>query len=227
MSQDIKTIDLGGVNCYLLEGNDTFMLVDCGFANKRTFLEKKLDEAGCRPGKLMLVILTHGDVDHAGNGLSLQNVYAAKIAMHEKDAGMVEHGDMSWNRKDKPDKMAPLFKLISIVAPLFARADDFETFKPDLIIDEGFDLQAYGIDGKVLHTPGHSKGSIAILTGTGDLICGDLLYNFTRPDCLCIDDAVDFKASLEKLKTMNIRTVYPGHGKPFPIDRFWKSYQGK
>jgi glyoxylase-like metal-dependent hydrolase (beta-lactamase superfamily II) len=35
-----------------------------------------------------------------------------------------------------------------------------------------------------------------------------------------IDDMADFHASIEKLKSGRIRTVYPGHGKPFPMDRF-------
>jgi glyoxylase-like metal-dependent hydrolase (beta-lactamase superfamily II) len=52
-----------------------------------------------------------------------------------------------------------------------------EKFTPDLEIDEGFDLSSYGFDGRILHIPGHSKGSIGVLTAKGDLFCGDLFYN--------------------------------------------------
>ena len=51
-----------------------------------------------------------------------------------------------------------------------------ERFNPDLEIDEGFDLSRHWLDGRILHIPGHLKGSIGVLTAKGDLFCGDI-YN--------------------------------------------------
>lgn len=234
MPQEIRTINLGGVNCYLVKTGDGYILIDAGFSAKRADLEKRLESAGCRAGNLKLIILTHGDSDHADNGAYLCDKYHAKIAMHAADAGMVERGDMSWNRKVKPDKINIIFKLMMSLMPLLAKGHKLQTFKPDFTIDEGFDLAEYGFDAKVLHLPGHSKGSIGILTTGGDLstlpsiagpalFCGDLLYNFFgKPGCLYIDDLADFKASIEKLRGLEIKTVYPGHGKPFPLEQFLK-----
>ncbi len=67
MTSEIKTINLGHVNCYLVKTGDGFILIDTGWATKRTELEKELESAGCKPGNLKLVILTHGDSDHVGN----------------------------------------------------------------------------------------------------------------------------------------------------------------
>ena len=102
MTSTIIPIDLGGVNCYLVTAGDGFLLVDTGIASKRAGLEKALEKAGCRPGNLKLILLTHGDIDHVDNGAYLQAKYGAKIAMHADDAGMVEQGNMGWNRKAKP-----------------------------------------------------------------------------------------------------------------------------
>ncbi len=63
MTSEIKTINLGLVNCYLVKTGDGFFLIDTGWATKRTELEKELESAGCKPGNLKLVILTHGDSD--------------------------------------------------------------------------------------------------------------------------------------------------------------------
>jgi hydroxyacylglutathione hydrolase len=53
------------------------------------------------------------------------------------------------------------------------------------------------------------------------LFCGDLIYNFFgKPGCLFINDLADFDASVEKLKKSDVKTVYPGHGKPFPLEQF-------
>jgi glyoxylase-like metal-dependent hydrolase (beta-lactamase superfamily II) len=216
MPTGIKTINLGGVNCYLVKAGDDFILIDTGFSEKRTNLEKELENEGCKPGNLRLIVLTHGDSDHAGNCAYLREKYGAKIVMHSGDSGMVERGDMSWNRKPRPDKFSILFRIMSI----FFRSGKFETFKPDLYIEDGYDLSEYGFDAKVLHIPGHSKGSVGILTSDGDLFCGDLLYNI--PGFLFIDDLTDFDASIEKLKSLKINTVYPGHGKPFSWEQFLK-----
>ena len=218
MPQEITTINLTGVNCYLIKTGDGYILIDTGFSNKRTALEKKLKDLGCLSGKLKLIILTHGDTDHAGNSAYLREKYGAKIAIHTADAEMVERGDMSVNRKTKPDKMSLIFKIISQIFPLFIKPGKFDVFSPDLTIDEDFDLSIYGLNARVIHLPGHSKGSIGVLTTEGNLFCGDLLYNMLGFNC--IDDLSDYRSSIEKLKKLNVKMIFPGHGKPFSMDRF-------
>lgn len=220
MEHELRAINLKGVNCYLLKTGNGFVLIDTGFKSKCALLEKELAESGCKSGDLKLIILTHGDSDHADNAAYLREKYGAKLAMHQDDAGIVEKGDMGWNRKAEPDHMSLLFKIMSRVM----KPGKFVTFKPDLYIDENFDLSAYGLDAKVLHLPGHSKGSIGVLTAGGELFCGDLLYNFFgRPNCQFIDDLEAFNASIDNVKRLNVQTVYPGHGKPFPPQRFIQS----
>lgn len=229
MPQEIRIINLGGVNCYLAKSDVGYVLIDTGFRSKRAKLEQALDAAGCRSGNLNLIILTHGDTDHADNAAYLREKYGAKIALHPVEAPLVERGDMSCTRKAKPDKIGFIFRVMIPLAPLFFKTNAFEYFKPDFTVDEGFDLSEYGFNARILHLPGHSKGSIGILTpndfslqpaGAGPVVfCGDLLYNFIgRPSCQLIDDLADFNASLDQLKKLGVKTVYPGHGKPFPLE---------
>jgi len=224
MSTEIKIISLllpyklGSVNCYLIETDTGYILIDTGGSNKRTDLEKELENAGCKLGYLKLIVLTHGDFDHTGNAAYLRNKFGTKIAMHNGDSGMVERGDMFWNRK-KP------FILIRMMVPILFGFGKKERFKPDLYIEDGYDLSDYGFDAKVLHIPGHSKGSIGILTADGNLFCGDLLENKDKPVLnSIIDDLAAANARVEKLKKLRIKTVYPGHGKLFPIDLYIKKY---
>jgi glyoxylase-like metal-dependent hydrolase (beta-lactamase superfamily II) len=214
MFPDIKAINLGGVNCYLTSCPHGFILIDTGFSAKRSLLLKQIEAAGCKPGTLKLILITHGDADHAGNAAYLREKYGAKIAMHANDSGMVERGDMSWNRKDKPDKMSLIMKVMSSVMKIFVKSGVFEKFKPDLMVDENFDLSKYGFDATVLHLPGHSKGSIGILTKNGDLFCGDMFYNMLGFQY--VDNLTEYDFSMKKLKGMTIRTIYPGHGKALP-----------
>jgi hydroxyacylglutathione hydrolase len=223
LAQDITTINLSGVNCYVIKGGKGCVLIDTGYSNKRTYLEKRLKELGCLPENLKLIILTHGDSDHAGNAAYLSKKYGVKTAIHADDAGMVERGDMGWNRKAKSDKVEPVFRIMMFVMPLFTRTVKFDVFKPDFSVDEGFDLAAYGLEARVIHLPGHSKGSIGVLTAGGDLICGDFVYNL--PGFGLVNNLEDHRASVEKVKKLGVKRFYPGHGKPISMERFQKRYR--
>ncbi len=80
----------------------------------------------------------------------------------------------------------------------------------------------YGLAARVIHLPGHTKGSIAILTEDGQFIAGDLYTNRGKPGLSpYIKDFNEYRRSIEKAKQLmgSIRTVYPGHGMPFAADR--------
>jgi len=79
-------------------------------------------------------------------------------------------------------------------------------------------LLEYGFNATVVHTPGHTKGSIGIITNEGDLFAGDTFTNRVKPDiAVYIESSSELRESIAKLKKMNIKMVYPGHGKPFEM----------
>jgi len=219
MPQSIRTFrlampfHLGSVNCYLLEANSGFVLVDTGISYQRKELEGELEGAGCRPGNLKLILVTHGDFDHTGNAAYLRGRFASRIAMHAGDLGMAEEANMFFNRSRSN-------ALIKALAPRFSGFRKADRFTPDFTVQDGFDLSEYDLDATVLGIPGHSKGSIGVLTASGDLFCGDLLVSSHKPALnSIIDDLAAANASIQKLRSMQIGMVYPGHGEPFPLDR--------
>jgi hydroxyacylglutathione hydrolase len=214
---EIKTISLdlplrmGSVNCYLVKSGDNFVLLDTGGPNQGAALERELERAGCRLGNLKLIILTHGDFDHCGNAVSLRQKYDTKIAMHAGDSDMVEGGDMFYNRKK-----GNMF--LRWLVPIFFGFGKERRFEPDLWLEDGDDLSEYGLEAQVLSLPGHSSGSLGILTPAGDLFCGDLFSNTDQPGLSSIMDDLDAaRASLERLQGLGVKTVYPGHGRPFEM----------
>ena len=207
------------VNCYLVKNGDKYILIDTGRSNKRREIEKEIESAGCRPGDIKLILLTHGDFDHCGNAAYFREKFGTKIAMHRDDSGMVEYGDMTWNRK-KPNV------IIRTIFGLFINLNESDRFKPDITIGDGDELSDYGFEAKVVHIPGHSRGSIGFLTAGGDLFCGDLLANTDKPDIWSIiDDQAAADASIDKLKQFEIGSVYPGHGDSFLMEQFSQNYQ--
>jgi glyoxylase-like metal-dependent hydrolase (beta-lactamase superfamily II) len=219
-------IRLGTVNCYLLKAGAGYVLVDTAFASNRAGLERELEDAGCRPGELKLIIMTHGDLDHTGNGAYLREKYHTKIAMHRYEFGVTENGEEILSRGKMTLPRRVISKITIKVLSLLIRPGRFERFRPDLAVDDGYDLAEYGLDAQVLHLPGHSSGSIGILTADGGLFCGDLLWNMRGPDThQIVDDPAKLKASVERLKSLGVSMVYPGHGKPFRMESFRQAGQ--
>jgi hydroxyacylglutathione hydrolase len=217
MPQTIKPLSTEAmkiaVNCYLIQSGSAFFLIDTGLAKKQNNLTRDLERAGCKPGNLKLIILTHGDSDHSGNCAHLRERFGAKIAMHRGDLMNVESGDMFANKN-----VNPVAKTIARLLFFITGLGTFTHFTPDLFLEDGQNLSGYGWNATVIHLPGHSKGSIGILTPEGDLFCGDLLENTQKPAVNTLGDSFDqMKTSAEKLKGHFIKTVYPGHGNPFAI----------
>ena len=206
-------LGVGRVNCYLVRTTGGDVLIDTGVSGRRRLLEEALESAGCRPGGLKLIAITHGDFDHTGNAAYLRQKYAAKIGMHPADWGMAERGDMFWNRKSGKGA----FK---VIASAFFKLPQADRFAPDVALEEGFDLSPYGLEATVLSIPGHSLGSVGLLTAEGDLFCGDLFESSVQPRINAImDDLAAATASLERLESLPVKTVYPGHGRPFTLDQ--------
>jgi len=203
-----------GVNAYLLKTVAGCFLIDTGMAKSRAKIEKGLLEAGCQPGDLKLIIVTHGHLDHVGNAAYLKDRYGAKVAMHRGDYGMVESGDMFVDAKG-----GVMMGLVGFLMKALGLSD-YERFTPDLYLEDGQDLSPLGLDATVIHFPGHSRGSIGVLTAGGDLFCGDHLVNNDNPARnTLIDNQAEYDVSVERLRTLKIVTVYPGHGKPFQMEQ--------
>ncbi len=217
MSQTVTPLALGSgvfaVNSYRIDTGDGLVLVDTGMRKHRAALEARLRADGGEPGSLKLILITHGDMDHIGSAAYLRGEWGAPIAMHRGDVGMSVAGDMFSGRK-RPNVV------IRTVLSRMARLPRADRFEPDITVDEDSDLSEYGLAGAtVLVLGAHSRGSIALLLADGSLICGDVLENRKRPRIGSImNDKLAAEASVERLKTLAIGTVYPGHGRPFEFE---------
>jgi hydroxyacylglutathione hydrolase len=212
MSAEIKIINLGFVNVFLIKAGESFVLIDTGVAQKWPMLEAELIQAGCLPDKLKLVIITHGDFDHTGNCAQLQRKYNVKIAMHDGDVEMVKTG-VTIERKIN----GIIGRLVMWMGKRMI--GEFDRFQPDILMQDGEVINMYGLTLKIIHTPGHTRGSICVLTDDGRLFVGDILSNKMKPGFSpFIEDEDKLHRSLDILKRVNAKVVYPGHGRPFPFE---------
>ncbi len=217
----VKIIEIrsGINNCYILKDKGAIMIYGCPPKMKSTFL-KRLKESSVDPEEIQLIVLTHGHFDHVGSAKEIQEITGAKIAIHERDRLDLERGFSSW-----PRGVTPWGKISSaIFKPLLKNKMIFPTVEADIILgDAELPLNQYGIPGRILHTPGHTPGSISVLLDSGQVFAGDLAFNrfpFSfRPSLPLYAENIDLvKASWKKLINAGAKTVFPGHGKSFPVE---------
>ena len=99
----------------------------------------------------------------------------------------------------------------------------FPKFKPDILItDKPFPLTEYGINGNIIHTPGHTLGSISVILDSGEAFVGCMAHDGLpfriRPGLpIYAQDIVAIKESWRLLIDKGAKMIYPGHGNPFPV----------
>jgi hydroxyacylglutathione hydrolase len=216
MTTEIISFNLGVTSCYLIIGKEIIM-VDAGMPNKLQLFKKVLSKNKIDPARIKLIVLTHSHFDHCGSANDIRDLTGAKIAIHKSEKECVEHDKVlipkGVNFKGK------------ITQPLiFTFKISFPKFTPDILLDnEPYPLSEYGIDGQILHTPGHTIGSLSVILNSGKAFVGCMAHNgfpFRWKPGLPIY-AQDINAIKENWKTLiekGISFIYPGHGKAFPIE---------
>ncbi|MGD8923064.1 MAG: MBL fold metallo-hydrolase, partial [Candidatus Zixiibacteriota bacterium] len=174
MPPKIHSIRVGINRCYLVK-DDGAILIDAGPPGKINTFRKAFEKFSINPHEIKLIILTHGDLDHAGSAEDLKRLTGAKIAIHRADQQLFEQslfnfppGVTAWG-KSMHAILSPLLKRILHGAP-GAEADI-------VLSDDDYPLTEYGIRGKIIHTPGHTSGSVSVLLDTGDAFVGCMAHN--------------------------------------------------
>jgi hydroxyacylglutathione hydrolase len=192
-------------NCYVVGCNETkeALIIDPGF-DTELVAKRILREADQLELQIKYIVNTHGHSDHiAGNGI-VKKLTAAPILIHEYDAPMLVRAT---------ENLTMLSGLRTVSLP-----------PADRMLHNGDAIEVGEVMLRVLHTPGHSRGSISLL-GADAVFTGDTLWAGTigRYD-LPGGSLEEIKKSLKKLMILpDHMKVYPGHGPTSTIGEEKKS----
>ena len=176
-------------NCYVLMANGEAAVIDPS-ANARVIL----DELERRGAKLRFVLLTHGHFDHILTLDELRDQSGAPCLIHAEDAELLTDSEKNAFRY------------------FFGTSRTWRSAEKTLA--DGDVLTLGGEEIRVIHTPGHSKGSVCYLCDGKILVTGDTLFDASVGRCdLYGGDASALLSSLRKLSTLpRALPIYPGHG---------------
>jgi hydroxyacylglutathione hydrolase len=177
------------------------VLVDTGYISDFDITEHLIKEIGVNLAQTRLIINTHTHCDHIGGNRIIQDRSGCDIALHKV-------GKYSM---DTRDNWATWWRY-------FSQEADFFTCTTALDDEDVVPIGSH--EFQVIHTPGHASDGIVLYNRkTKVLISGDALWEDDIPTITmrvegstCLFDLLD---SLEKLESLDVATVYPGHGRPF------------
>lgn len=185
-----NSLTTNNCNTYFIDG-PMRVLIDPGHSNLCGHVERGLDQLGLTMGDVDLVLCTHSHPDHVEAAQQFTD-RRALFALHEA----------SWQFLNGPGR--------SLCA---VYGFDPATLNPDFFLKEGT-FSTDGLDLEILHTPGHSPGSICLYWPSEKaLITGDLVFeeSFGRID-LPGGNADQLKESIRRVAGLDAEWLLPGHG---------------
>lgn len=184
-------------SAYLLDTDEGLYLIDCGTPEGYDALLGNIRSLGYAPEKIIAILGTHGHYDHLGAAALLRQDFGVSLYLHGLDRQQVENGD-------------PVKTTAGILY-----GSRFQPCPVDQLLDDGMVKDFGNMRLEILHTPGHTPGSISVILHTSELvvlIAADTLYGgFSRK----IDsDEEAWRNSLEKLGRRNYDLMSFGHCSP-------------
>jgi hydroxyacylglutathione hydrolase len=223
---EVTTVRMGFVDSYIIrgkadaKGENSWILVDCGISGSEGKILRTLKSLGGKPEKVSLIVLTHAHQDHSGAVKEIQRITGAKVAIQREDGEYLVKGISA--------KVTPVTGFAKFMARLIKSGPQNEKAgtTPDIIIENGLDLNEFGVNGKVIPTPGHTKGSVSIFLNSGSCIVGDIFgktLGKVTSSMFC-NDIEENRKSIGKIIGSNAVNLYLSHGGKCTIDEVKKVF---
>ena len=199
-------------NCYLLWGRRGVVLIDAGPPGSAETVIAGAKEAGVRAEDLRLILITHGHLDHYGAAAEIREWCGAPVAAYPGEP------EFSQDRRNAlPPAQTVRGSLVRWTYMLLSPMARFEPLEADILFEDKAALLDYGLEAWTVLLPGHSPGSLGVITPDGDLFAGDLFVNYAVPSQpIYLSDPEAWQQSYERVLELRPRMVYVGHGEPFP-----------
>ncbi|MCG6189684.1 MBL fold metallo-hydrolase [Maribellus maritimus] len=213
---------IGYSNSTLILNGENSVLVDTGVKGNLSAFKVWFRQHNLKFSDIKLIILTHTHYDHTGNLIELKKLTGAKVLVHKNEFEHLKNGDTPI-----PKGQGKYPRFISALGRKFMPA--FASPKPfvaDWVNENEFKLNTFGIEGKVFTTPGHSAGSQSVLVDD-ILISGDTFVNMRNGQIFppFADEPQILLETWQQLFDMEIKLIYPGHGKKFKIEKAFPDFE--
>jgi glyoxylase-like metal-dependent hydrolase (beta-lactamase superfamily II) len=150
-------------------------------------------------------------MDHMGLLAYAKEIAGAELLSHQSLAEKLTNGEI-----EDPVAYTSFGHFLNFMTGIveLTGGTAVEGVTPDILVEDSFDLAEYGISGQVIHTPGHSLGSVSIILDNGETLVGDMVRDegdgIIGPGMFCEDKETLIK-SLEEVAAYESRVIYLSH----------------
>jgi glyoxylase-like metal-dependent hydrolase (beta-lactamase superfamily II) len=184
---NIVNVGYDSTNYYLLEARGGKLLVDCGWPGTLPKLAAELKRKGLALGEIKYLLVTHFHPDHAGLTQELKNKGITFVLL-----------------APQIDCIPPLTEFFKGKTYPYIEISQNDNFILKLEESRKF-LAGIGLNGEILHTPGHSDDSVTLILDEGFAFTGDLQPRFMIPE----EDQISHQ-SWYRIYQHKIARVFPG-----------------
>lgn len=224
MAAEFHRLDLGITNSYLIKIPNGYIVVDTGYHSDFKKFLNKLENLRIDISDIEYLFLTHHHDDHAGFATRLTEESGCRRIVHEQAVKPLQEGESADTMKPVNLRVKILFGVFSLFHKDFKFPSVFINESDYVVSEESSGiLQNIGLDGKIIHTPGHCQDSISIVTADGLAFVGDAAMNFPniiglhhRP--IYVEDEQQVYRSWKNLIESGSEKIFPAHGEPFSIE---------
>lgn len=196
------------------------ILVDTSSELMRRLLRVRL--ADLRIHHIDLLIITHSHPDHTGNARMIRKEYKSTVLIHEQEAPYLTCGKTFF-----PDGSIPITRIIMSslrkwAEPLFKSP----SCKYDIPVKSYYDLKKFGFNAYIMHTPGHTPGSVSVIIDDEIALVGDTMFGVI-PGSVFPPFASDVRQliiSWGKLLDTKCTLFIPSHGSSRSRSQLQKGY---
>lgn len=220
MQLKIIPIRAGAAHVFLVIQGKVFFLVDAGGKRYASKVAGAIKSRGLELSNLKFIFLTHTHFDHAGCAAELKIMTGTKIIVHQNEADYLRNGNHFI-----PSGTSFLTKTIAGMGRLLGKAySGFPSLEPDIVFNQSLSLDNFGVNARIIHTPGHTIGSSCLII-ENVLFAGDALFNVRGNIFPPFANDIDLLLkSWELILRENVKWYYPAHGKRFSQDELLKEY---
>jgi hydroxyacylglutathione hydrolase len=204
----ITRVLAGRSNVFLLSRNGRSILIDTSPGSCWRKLRRSLDRLGIE--RLEALVLTHSHYDHAGNAARVREKYGSPVIVHRSEGSFLATGESI-----APHGTHRLGRLlIDRLGKRFVQNVRCAPCPADVLVDDRLELDGYGFNAYILHTPGHSPGSQSVIVDDEIALVGDAMFGVVPWSVFppFAADAGQMVASWGKLLATNCRLFLPAHG---------------
>ncbi len=200
----------GRCNVFLVYNGSNYFMVDTGGRLQWDSLFNSLDALAINEKVLQAVIMTHTHFDHAENAAKIKEYYKPSFYVHQSEAAYLEKGD-------SPLPGGSLVITRWFTNQLAGRPGmrfPYQPVIPDIMVEDSCNMDSTGFNAVIMHTPGHSSGSLSVIVDGEIAIVGDTMWGLTENAVFppFADQPRLLVESWRKLLETGCRLFLPAHG---------------